>query len=295
MNARRLVGAAAIAAAVVFFPTVASAQARTGIVRVIGGTIPYEIQGSGPPVVFIHGWTQNMSIWDEQVPAFAPKYRVIRYDVRGFGRSTGDVDQTVNAADLASLLDSLHIDRAAIVGLSMGADIALNFAVTYPTRVNALVLSGAPPTHDFPVPAPALFALFSSLPNIAKTYGLDSLRKVLFASDLAWAPPNRPDIARKLMKAWEGYTARDLTDPKPPSGRVPPTRMAQINAVRVPVLLVHGDHEIPWFRQFNDTLMARLPDTRRVIIENGGHGAHFAQPERFNRAVLDFLDSVTLR
>ncbi|MGH7678236.1 MAG: alpha/beta fold hydrolase [Gemmatimonadaceae bacterium] len=271
----------------------AAAQTQAGTVRPPGATLPYEIRGSGPPVVFVHGYTQNMSIWDDQMPAFAPRYRVIRYDVRGFGKSAGDVDPTTNAFDLATLLDSLRIPRATIIGLSMGAAIALNFAVNYPTRVNALVLYGAGPTDDFPVPGPpALFALFQELPRVVKAHGLDSMRKVLFASEIAWNPPNRPDVDRKLMKAWEGYTARELLDPKPPSGRVPPTRLAQVNAVRVPTLLVHGDHELAWFRQFNDTLQARLPNARRAVIENGGHGAHFAHPDRFNRAVLDFLQNL---
>jgi 3-oxoadipate enol-lactonase len=285
-----------LGALTVFSAGMATAQPQSGVVILPGAKLPYESHGTGAPVVFIHGYTQNMSIWDEQVPAFAQKYRVIRYDVRGFGRSTGNVDPSANAADVAALLDSLRISRAAIVGLSMGGDIALNFAVNYPTRVTALVLYGTPPTNDFPVAGdPKLFALFQTLPNLVKNHGLDSLRKALFASELAWAPPNRPDVHRKMLKAWEGYTARDLTDPKPPSGRVPPTRMAQINGVRVPTLVIHGDHELAWFRQFSDTLAARLPNAKRVIIANGGHGAHFAQPDAFNRALLDFLASVSLR
>jgi pimeloyl-ACP methyl ester carboxylesterase len=277
-------------------PDIAAAQARTGTVRLENATLPFESHGTGAPIVFVHGYAQNMSIWDEQIPALAPKYRVIRYDVRGFGRSTGDVDPTVHAADLGALLDSLRITSATIVGLSMGGAIALNFAVNYPTRVNALVLYGTPPTSDFPIAGdPKLLALFQTLPNIVKNHGLDSLRKALFASELAWTPPNRPDVHRKMMKAWEGYTARELTNPKPPSGRVPLTRMGQISGVRVPTLVIHGDHELEWFRHFSDTLMARLPSARRVVIANGGHGAHFAQPDAFNRALLDFLASVNLR
>ena len=266
------------------------AQPRSGVVTLPDGTVPYEIQGNGTPVVLIHGWTQNMNIWDEQVPVFARHFRVIRYDVRGFGRSTGHVDQTAQASDLAALLDSLKIPSASLVGLSMGADIALNFTVNYPDRVRALVLYGAPPVQGFSVaPPPSFMALFESLPVIAKTHGLDSLRAVIGASELAWMPPNRPDIAPKLDKAWRGYTGRDLTDPRPPSNRVPPTRLDQLNAIRVPTLVIHGDHEVGWFRQFNDTLLARVPGAKRVIIAEGGHGAHFAHPDAFNRAVLDFL------
>jgi hypothetical protein len=110
--------------------------------------------------------------------------------------------------------------------------------------VRALVLYGAAPTQDFPVaPSPEFMSAFQSFGEIARKYDLDSLRKVLFASELAWMPPNRPDIAPKLAQAWEGYTAR-------------------------------------------------LPKAKRVIIANGGHGAHFAQPDEFNRAVLEFLATV---
>ena len=268
-------------------------QVRSGVVHLADGDIPYEIQGRGPTVVFIHGWTQNMSIWDEQVPVFAPKYRVIRYDVRGFGRSTGDADQTAHASDLAALLDSLRVPSATLVGLSMGARIALNFAVNYPRRVRALVLYGAPPTEDFPrAPGPEFASQFQRWAEIARKHGVDSLGKVLFASELAWMPPNRPDIKPKLEKAWAGYTARDLTDPKLPSKRVPPTRLGQIDDVRVPVLVIYGDHELAWLRQFDDTLMARLPKAKRVVITDAGHGAHFAQPEEFNRAVLRFLETL---
>ena len=272
----------------------ALAQTQSGTITLPGASIPYEVRGTGAPLIFIHGYTQNMGIWDEQMPAFSAKYRVIRYDVRGFGKSTGDVDPTINAADLAALLDTLRIGRATLVGLSMGSDIALNFAVNYPARVTALVLYGAPPTNDFPVAGPKeLFDLFNTLPGIAKAHGLDSVRKVLFKSELAWSPPNRPDVEQKLLRAWDGYSGRDLIDPKPPSGRVPPTQMSQINGVRVPTLVIHGDHELAWFRQFSDTLMARLPNAKRVVIANGGHGAHFAQPAAWNRAVLDFLAGVS--
>ena len=269
---------------------VAPAQTTAGTIRLPDATIPYETHGAGTPVVFIHGYTQNMRIWDEQIAAFAPNYRVIRYDVRGFGRSTGDVDGTSAASDLATLLDSLRIPRAAVVGLSMGARIALNFAVNYPDRVTALVLYGAPPTADFPVPeSPEMRALFARLPEIAKTYGPDSVLVAVHASELGWMPPGNAEAVRKARRGSEGYNARDLTHPTKPSGRVPRTTMAQINSVRIPVLLIHGDHEVARFRQFNDTLLARLPNARRVVIENAGHGAHFSEPEKFNRALLDFL------
>ena len=92
---------------------------------------------------------------------------------------------------------------------------------------------------------------------------------------------------------WSRYDGRDLFKPGPPSGRVSPARIDDLAKVRVPTLVVVGDHELPLFRLVADTLTRRIPNARQVVITDGGHGAHFAQPERFNAALLEFLASVS--
>ena len=105
----------------------------------------------GPPILFIHGWSHNLSVWDDQVPAFKTRYRVVRYDSRGFGRSTGFADESAEPHDLLVLLEALHVKRAYIVGHSRGGSVALRFAAAYPNRVAGLVLYGAFP-EGFPAP-----------------------------------------------------------------------------------------------------------------------------------------------
>lgn len=265
-----------------------SAAPRSGSVNVGDATINYEISGQGAPLVLIHGWAQDLRIWDQQVRAFSPRYRVVRYDRRGFGRSTGHADASADPDDLRILLDSLDLRSAAVLGLSAGSRAALNFAVAFPDRVSALVLYGQGPVAGFrPMPeGPDPVAMFR---DVARTHGLDSLGRLIQAHPLAWMPPEQPQLQDSLRAAWARYEGRDLLDPQPPSGRVPEARIDQLAAIRVPTLIITADHEMPLFRQVADTLVRRIPGARLVEITNGGHGSHFAQPEQFNAAVLAFL------
>src|SRR5438876_8005123 len=112
---------------------------ESGFVEVDGGRIYYEVEGAGHPLLLIHGGLGSLRMWDEQVPAFAQRYRVIRYDTRGFGRTeTGDVEFS-NRADAAAVLDHLGAASAHLVGQSRGGIIALDFVIDYPARADAFV------------------------------------------------------------------------------------------------------------------------------------------------------------
>ncbi len=267
-------------------------SAQTGKVNVGDASINYELTGKGTTVVLIHGAAQDLTIWDDQVAALSPTYRVLRYDRRGYGSSTGHADPTADPDDLRILLDSLKIPSAVVLGLSAGARTALNFAVAFPERLTALVLYGSGPPGGFqPMPSgPLPGARFG---EIARTHGLDSLRKFVESTGLDWEPPNNPGYRKRIDRMWARYDGRDLLNPRPPSGRVSPARMDDLAKIRVPTLMIVGDHEIPLFRLVADTLARRIPNARQVVIADGGHGVHFAQPERFNAALLEFLSSVS--
>jgi pimeloyl-ACP methyl ester carboxylesterase len=284
---KRLAMCAALLAAVA---AEAQVTTRRGRVNVGDATLSWASTGSGQPIVFIHGYAQHQGIWDDQVAAFAPRFRVVRYDVRGFAESTGHPDASANPEDLRLLLDALGVRKAHIVGLSMGADVALRFAVLFPERVDGLVLYGVPPTPDAPQPV-ELFPLFAALPALARSHGLDTVGKLIIASPLGWMPPERPELTEKLFRDWAKFDGRDLLDPRPPSGRTPEIDLTHVSRLRMPTLIVHGDHEVPSFRAFADTLARRIRHAKRAVITNGGHGAHFAQPAQFNKALSDFFSS----
>jgi pimeloyl-ACP methyl ester carboxylesterase len=264
----------------------ASGQSRS--LNVGDAVINYEITGTGDVLVLIHGWAQDLTIWDHQAQEFGHHYRVIRYDRRGFGQSTGYADATADPDDLRILLDSLQIRSAILLGISAGARAAVNFAVAFPDRVKALVIYGLAPIPGFtPMPeGPGPVAVFR---EIAQNHGLDSAGKALRAHPLAWMPPNRPDLQVLLKEQWARYAGKDLLDPRPESGRVPHAHLDQVATIIVPSLVVSGDHDLPLFIAVGDTVVRRIKGAKRTMIANAGHGAHFAEPAQFNAAVLQFL------
>ena len=264
--------------------------AQTRTLNVGDATINYDVAGKGPTVVFIHGWAHNISVWDDQVPAFKSRYQVVRYDSRGFGRSTGYADESAEPQDLLLLLEALRVKRAYIVGHSRGGSVALRFASAYPSHVAGLVLYGAFP-EGFPAP-PDVGQMFGSLPAIAKQNGLDSVGKLVLASPIAWVPPGRNDVIDRYRRLWASYSGKDLLDPHAESGRVPAVTIPQLANIRVPTLVIVGDHEAPFIAAVADTLAQRIPGAKKVVIPNAGHGAHFAQPASFNSALMDFIFDV---
>lgn len=271
------------------FPALASSQTRS--LNVGDAMISYDVSGRGRTVVFIHGWAHNASVWDDQVPAFKSRYQVVRYDVRGFGRSTGFADVSTDPIDLLTLLEALHVNHAYIVGHSRGGGIALRFAAAYPNRVDGLVLYGAVPPAGVSLP-PEIGRMFQSLPTIMKENGMDSAGRVVMATELAWAPPGRADVSARLRRLWSAYSGKDILDPHPESGRVPAPTVAQLASIRVPTLVIIGDHELPALAAAADTFARYIPNARKVVIPNAGHIAHFAQAASFNSALMDFFFDV---
>lgn len=275
----------------------ASAQVKTGMINVGDATLRYELSGRGQTVVFVHGWANTLAIWDDQVPAFNTQYQVLRYDRRGFGRSTGDADVSADPDDLRIMLDSLGIASAFVVGLSAGSEVATRFAFAHPRRTLALVrLSGAPPQGMPGAPPPENGPIMA---QIARNYGIDSLRKFVLSRPGFLPPPDETDAERQRRLArqrqpWD-YSGRDLLDPKPQSGRVRAVPWERIRELTVPTLLVNGARDNPRALMTADSLARYLPNVRKVVIPRGGHAANISTPEQFNAAVLEFLKSVERR
>src|SRR6185436_9656247 len=115
-------------------------NAESGYVPVSGGKLYYEAAGSGDPLVFVHGFTLDTRMWDDQWDVFASKYRVVRYDVRGFGRSDLPSGAYANYIDLDAVVQHLGLQRPHVVGLSMGCGIAADYAANFPDGLRSLTL-----------------------------------------------------------------------------------------------------------------------------------------------------------
>ena len=253
--------------------------------------INYTVAGSGPAVVLIHGWALSLREWDDQVSALAPDFRVVAYDRRGYGKSTGFADPSADPGDLRTLLDTLGIRSAVLVGHSAGADVAARFAAAEPARVNGLVLYGGDPPEGFPIPSEGPGLEFAK--TFARQHGIDSLfRLVLTMPRFQPGPHRTPATQARLDSILAGYSGRDLLEDHPPSGGFPPARLAQVRQWRIPTLFISGAAEEPYWHLATDSLVRWMPNARKVVIPGGGHGVHFDEPGLFNTALLGFLRDI---
>jgi pimeloyl-ACP methyl ester carboxylesterase len=267
-------------------------QGQTGIAEVNGVTLPYEITGSGKPLVLIHGWAVHRGYWDTDVEHLAHQYAVIRYDRRGFGEASGKPDLTADPADLKALLEALDIPRAHIMGHSQGTGVALTFALRYSEMVDGLVLFGAGPPEGFGLPPGEEAPPIPEWVVIGRTHGVDSL-KALIGMWAARAFGDRPDqMAAPAGALLEPYTGLDLIDPDPPLNLTEPARIEELHMVRAPTLVIHGQYEMPYFRVVADVLTYGIPNARKAVVPGGGHVVNWAEPERFAAEVLRFLREV---
>ena len=131
-----------------------------GYAEVNNTRLYYEIKGQGDPLVLIHGMNLNHTMWNTQVPEFSKHYKVIRYDLRGYGKSANpkEGESYSNHTDLKTLLDLLNIKKTHLLGLSMGGMICQEFALRYPERLDKLVLTGTGASNSL--------TMFSTLPAI---------------------------------------------------------------------------------------------------------------------------------
>ena len=121
-----------------------------GFAEIHGTQLYYETLGEGNPLVLIHGGYMDRRMWDDQFHAFAKHYRVIRYDVRGFGKSELPPVPYADRQDLFDLLNYLGVEKTYLLGLSLGGIIAIDFTLEHPTMVDALILVGSP-VPGFPI------------------------------------------------------------------------------------------------------------------------------------------------
>ena len=251
------------------------------------GCLYYEVFGEGHPLVFLHDGLVHREVWDAQVAAFAPDYRVIRYDRPGYGRSDPPDSAYSNVEDLEALLGHLGIDRAVIIGSSAGGGLAIDYALEHPERVEALVLSG-----------PVVGGLGYTLHFMNRAYANfdsdDAVTLQRWVDDTYSVAPGN-DAARERVRELLNANPQNLK-PTGQGAQIGPNRAAlgRLGEIRVPVLLVTGEHDIPDVHAHMGAIEAGIPGARRVVLEDAGHLNYLEQPEAFNAEVREFLSLLSL-
>jgi 3-oxoadipate enol-lactonase len=257
-----------------------------------GAELNYELAGTGPAVALLHEGVCDLRMWDELVEALAPEFRVLRYDMRGYGHSTLPPGPFSQSGDLLALFDHVGIEQAALVGVSYGGRVALDTAFVAPDRVTCLVLAAAGlRDHEWS--------------SVVREFG-DEEERLVESGDLAAAtdlnvrlwvdgPSRGPDREREAVRErvrTMQQRAFEIQEPAyaetPPPGPEEPVNV-RLDEIRAPTLVVVGDADVPDFPEIADRLEAELPNARKVVLADTAHTIPLERPDEFRELTVGFL------
>jgi len=270
-----------------------SVSPEVGFVAVNGTQIAYEVLGDGPPLVLIHGGYMDRSMWDDQVSRFAERYRVIRYDVRGFGASALPQVPYSDQHDLFALLTGLGVEKTALLGLSLGGRIALDFTLEHPEMVEALLLVGSP-VGGFPInlisqeDLERQRVLSAPFDQAEQERDIPAMVEALMAHPTLVPSPQYPAARQRVRERLSQWSFAWVLDPAPRQELDPPA-YGRLSEIQVPTLILLGAEDDPPLFQHADALERGIVGARRVTIAGTHHMPNMEKPEEFNAIVLEFL------
>ena len=256
----------------------------------------YEEAGSGPALVLIHEGVADSSMWDEHVPVLARTHRVIRYDLPGYGSSPLPSGPFSHVRDLEALLDGLGVERTSVVGVSVGGQIALEFALVHPDRVERLVLV-APglPGWDWSEEMQRADEEEERLCDAGDVEGAAELAVRTWFDGPHRTPEQVDPVLRERAKEMNrrAYAVQipafEAEVPPGPREQLDPPARERLGEVRAPTLLVVPELDLADIHGICELLAAGIPGARKVVMSGVAHFAPMEKAEEFTRLVLDHL------
>jgi 3-oxoadipate enol-lactonase len=264
-------------------------DSTTGFAPANGTRLYCEVAGTGSPVVLLHPGQGGLVLWDPQFEQFARHHRVIRYDARGFGRSDKPPRPFTFYDDLRAVLDALHVQRAGLVGLSLGGRTMLDFALAYPSRVACLVLVN-PGISGYQ---------FTGLDRYA-----DDIRAATQREDAdafveiqmrMWfdGPSRAPEQVDRAVRGKAAAILREQAERnRQRGGGAEFTELgaaSRLGEIHAPTLIVESALDQPDIHAICDLLATGIAGAERVRIEGAAHLVNLEKPNEFAAAVLPFL------
>ena len=249
------------------------------------GYLAFETHGEGIPLIFIHGFSFDMRTWDAQVDQLSRHFCVIRYDLRGFGKSSLPAGPYSHVKDLLALIDYLSLPSPVLVGLSLGANVALNYAFDYPAAVRALVLasSGLPGFQWSELRPPDEVAV------VARNHGIEHARQFWLDHPL-FTSTRRSSAAfarvRRMVNDYSGWHWGN-TNPTPQIAVVD-----RLPNCTIPTLVMSGEQDVLGYRQIAAKLSHDMPRATIMTFPGVGHVINEEAPAKFSEAVLNFVRNI---
>jgi pimeloyl-ACP methyl ester carboxylesterase len=260
------------------FATATECQVHYGLNKQLGKyanvndiKVYYEVYGAGEPLLLLHGNSGSIGNFLYQIPDLSKKYKVIAVDSRAQGKSTDsdkEISYALMASDMSELIDKLHLGSVYVVGWSDGGNIGLELAFAHPDKVKKLITFGANYTHENWMAPPDSLVMDANDPRILKT-------TLMLKQYKEGMEKLSPVVKKKLSDLMEKY---------------PNLTVEQLKQIKVPVLVVVGDHDAI-NRDQTMSMFSSLPHSQLFIVPGASHLAPAERPELINSEVLKFLST----
>lgn len=251
--------------------------------EVDGARLRFRDEGEGLALLLVHGWALDLDVWEPQLLDLRQRFRIIRFDRRGFGSSTGEPSLAADVQDVQSLLDALEVQCAVCVGASQGARVAVGVALAAPERVANLVLDGPPDLLDVAAASEVPLEHYRSL---ARSGELPALRRLWSLHPLSQLANADACARQRLAAIIERYPGRDLLQPRPTSASF---SRAELGSISVPTLVVNGELELETRRASGVAVAAAIPRAEQRVIPRAGHLPNLDNASAYNDALRQFL------
>lgn len=269
-----------------------------GFVNVNGARLWYEETGvsGGHAVTFVHAGVCDHRQWDSQMEDFGKRYRLIRFDMRGFGQSELPAGPASLSDDIRGLLDALGVERTAVIGCSMGGSASIDFTLSHPDRVAALVTVCAGISGEQPEIGPGegeMIAEIEAADAAGDAERLNAAELRLWVDGPRRTPEQVDATVRKLMAEMNGNNIRrgsewEHVQPQP----LDPPAVGRLGEIRAPTLVIVGSDDTYNSRQNADKLASGISGARKEVMEGLTHVPNMERPDDFNTIVLDFLEPI---
>ncbi len=264
----------------------------TGYVASEGAKIYFETAGGGPALVFLHAGVADRRMWDTQFETFARKFRVVRYDHRGFGKSEKPDGAYALRRDLHNVLAHLGIEKAALVGCSMGGATAIDYTLEHPERVSALIpvgsgVSGWSEWTDDAIRYWTEFMKLAKRGEVDRAREMDAHLWIDGKRDPANVDPTYRARALELHR--DNFTLDRLQHPEE---EIKPPAIGRLSEIKCPTMVLIGDSDTPELVRLADRIAKEIPGARHVTMQNAAHLPSLEHPEEFNQVLMDFLKPI---
>lgn len=267
---------------------------QTGTASINGTQMYYEVAGEGHPLVMVHAGVADNRMWDDQFDIFAKRYRVIRFDQRGFGQTKPVDGEFRRYEDLYTLLSFLGIQETYLMGCSMGGGACINFTLEYPDMAKALITIGSGPDgFQFDEPPPPIWD------EMVKAYKAGDLDKVADYEAQIWldgpsAPPGRVGGAvREKMMAMNRIALQNEKLELGKEIELDPPAVKRLDELKLPTLIIYGDLDTSYIQAAGHYMAQHVNGAKEVIMPGVAHLPSMEQPQALNQHVLTFLESLS--